>query len=256
MTGNTLYRQGIRLNANELKLIAIIAMTIDHTAWLLFPGYPSLALPVAMHILGRLTCPIMCYFIAEGYHYTRNISKYTVRLLIFSVIGHFAYVFASYDYINIRSFIPFYYGGVLNQTSVMWSLFCGLLMLRVVNSQRLKSGALKVLVVLLLCTVSFPADWSCIAALCILSFGVNRGKFRQQMLWMVIYVSIYALVYFFAVDKLYGIIQLGVVLTIPLLALYNGERGRNPRINRAMKWVFYAYYPLHLLVIGIIKSLA
>ena len=56
------------LNANTIKLIAILAMTVDHVAWLLFPGYPKDALPVVMHIIGRLTCPIMCFFIAEGYH--------------------------------------------------------------------------------------------------------------------------------------------------------------------------------------------
>ena len=47
------------LDSNALKLIAILAMTIDHIAWLLFPGYVKEALPVVMHIIGRLTCPIM-----------------------------------------------------------------------------------------------------------------------------------------------------------------------------------------------------
>lgn len=64
------------LDSNQLKIIAIVAMTVDHIAWMLFPGYPREALPVIMHIIGRLTCPIMCYFIAEGYHYTKNIKKY------------------------------------------------------------------------------------------------------------------------------------------------------------------------------------
>ena len=48
------------LDANQLKLIAIFAMTGDHIAWLLFPGYAKGALPVVMHIIGRLTCPIKC----------------------------------------------------------------------------------------------------------------------------------------------------------------------------------------------------
>ena len=66
------------LNANRIKVIAILAMTIDHIAWLLFPGYPTDFLPVMLHIIGRLTCPIMCYFIAEGYHYTKDVrSSYT-----------------------------------------------------------------------------------------------------------------------------------------------------------------------------------
>ncbi len=42
-----------------------------------------------MHIIGRITCPIMCYCIAEGYHYTRNIRKYTARLFVFALISHF-----------------------------------------------------------------------------------------------------------------------------------------------------------------------
>ena len=70
------------LNSNSIKIIAIIAMTIDHIAWLLFPGYPREIIPIAMHIVGRITCPIMCYFVAEGYH-SKNISRYTHRLFLF-----------------------------------------------------------------------------------------------------------------------------------------------------------------------------
>ena len=52
----------------QISFIAIAAMTADHIAWLLFPGYPTDPLPIILHIIGRLTCPIMCFFIAEGYH--------------------------------------------------------------------------------------------------------------------------------------------------------------------------------------------
>ena len=107
----TLTRGG--LDSNALKLIAIAAMTADHIAWLLFPGYPTDPLPIILHIIGRLTCPIMCFFIAEGYHYTRNIKKYTARLFVFAVISHFAYIFASNDFADRHSFIPFYYGNIL-----------------------------------------------------------------------------------------------------------------------------------------------
>ena len=46
-----------------------------------------------------------------------------------------------------------------------------------------------------------------------------------------------------------------MVLSLPILRLYNGQRGRSPRINRIMKWLFYLYYPLHLLVIGLLEHL-
>lgn len=240
------------LNSNQLKLIAIIAMTVDHIAWALFEGYPTALLPLVMHIIGRLTCPIMCYFIAEGYHYTRNINKYTFRLFAFAFVSHFAYIFASNDFVDFKSFIPFYYGNFLNQTSVMWSLAWGLVMLRIADSKRIKS-IYKVLLVILICIITLPSDWSCIAALCIMAIGTNRGDFRKQMSWMIFYVALYSLVYFFAIDKAYGILQMGVVLSIPVIAMYNGKRGKNPKINKFMKWFFYIFYPLHLFVIGLIN---
>lgn len=240
------------LNSNQLKLIAIIAMTVDHIAWAMFDGYPTALLPLVMHIIGRLTCPIMCYFIAEGYHYTRNINKYTFRLFAFAFVSHFAYIFASNDFVDFRSFIPFYYGNFLNQTSVMWSLAWGLVMLRIADSKRIKS-IYKVLLVILICIITLPSDWSCIAALCIMAIGTNRGNFRKQMSWMIFYVALYSLVYFFAIDKVYGVLQMGVVLSIPVIAMYNGKRGKNPKINKFMKWFFYIFYPAHLFVIGLIN---
>lgn len=243
------------LNSNTIKLIAIVAMTIDHIAWLIFPGYDDGIAPVILHIIGRLTCPIMCYFIAEGYHYTKNINKYTLRLFVFAFISHFAYIFASSSFVDWKSFIPFYYGDVFNQTSVMWSLAWGLVMLRVVNSKKIKSS-IKVILVFLICVITFPSDWSCIASLCILAIGTNRESLKKQMLWMIFYVAIYSVVYFFALDKLYGIIQMGVILSIPVIMLYNGQRGHNPKINKIMKWLFYIYYPLHLFIIGYIQYIS
>lgn len=243
------------LNANQLKLIAIIAMTVDHIAWAMFDGYPTALLPLVMHIIGRLTCPIMCYFIAEGYHYTRNINKYTLRLFIFALISHFAYIFASNDFVDFRSFIPFYYGSFLNRTSVMWSLAWGLVMLRIADSKRIKSIN-KVLLVILICIITLPSDWSCIAALCIMAIGTNRDDFRKQMFWMIFYVALYSLVYFFAIDKVYGVMQMGVVFSIPVIAMYNGSRGKNPKFNKFMKWFFYIFYPAHLFIIGLINYFA
>ncbi len=241
------------LNSNALKFIAIFAMTLDHIAWAVFPGYPTEALPVILHIIGRITCPIMCFFIAEGFYYTKDIKKYTARLFVFAVISHFAYIFASNSFVDWKSFIPFYYGDILNQTSVMWPLAWGLVMLRIEKSQKIKNVWLKMLLVLLICIVSFPSDWSCIASLCVLAIGSNRDNFKKQMIWMTGFVAIYSIVYLFSFDLVYGVIQMGVVLSVPLLMMYNGKRGKNPKVNKIMKWFFYIYYPLHLFIIGVIK---
>lgn len=242
------------LNANWIKFIAITAMTIDHIAWLVFPGYARDFLPVAMHITGRITCPIMCYFIAEGYYHTKDIAKYTRRLFVFAFLSHFAYVFFGADFIDWKSFIPFYYGSFLDQTSVMWPLAWGLVMLRIANSEKIHQKA-KPLLVILICLITFPSDWSCIASLCILAFGTNRGDFKTQMLWMVFYTALYCVVYFFALDPIYGLVQMAVILAIPVIMTYNGQRGGSPGTNRTVKWLFYIYYPLHLFLLGLIQRL-
>lgn len=90
------------LTGNALKLIAIAAMTLDHVLWILFPGYQYMPWLLALHAIGRITAPIMWFFIAEGYMHTHNFRKYALRLLLFAVISHFAYCFA----FGI-SFLPF-----------------------------------------------------------------------------------------------------------------------------------------------------
>ena len=48
------------LNSNQIKLIAIIAMTIDHVTWLLYPGFQKIWWVMLLHVIGRLTAPTMC----------------------------------------------------------------------------------------------------------------------------------------------------------------------------------------------------
>ena len=173
------------LNANQLKVVAIAAMTLDHFTDVLFPGYPTEWYFLAIHLLGRLTAPIMWFFVAEGYHYTRDWKKYFGRLLGFALLSHFA----------------------------------------------------------------FPANWSSPAVMAIVSMGSNRGNFKRQMAGMLLWAGVYALVYFLFIDRVYGLLQLGVALTIPLLARYNGERGR----CRWLPKFFYFYYPAHLFLCGLIR---
>ena len=244
-------------NKIHLQVIAIIAMTIDHLTWLLFPGYPTEILPIILHIIGRLAFPIMAYFIAEGYHYTRNKNKYMLRILIFALISHVPYMMQSIPFQNYGwlSLIPFATGNgitrFLNQASVLWAYFIGLVMLRVNDSTKFKQWQ-KVILVLLLCVAAFPSDWSCVASLIILTIGSNRGNPKKQIIESMIYISMYAVIYFFTLDKLYGLLQFGVILSIPIIALYNGKKSNNEKVNKVMKWFFYIYYPLHLLILGLI----
>ncbi len=189
-----------------------------------------------------MAAPIFWFFIAEGYYYTHDWKKYAGRLLVFAIIGHFAYNFA----FGIP-FIPFK-TSVFNQTSVIWPLFWGLIALVISDSTKLKQWQ-KVLLILGITVITFCSDWSCNAVLAILQIGENRGDFKKQMRGMMIWVSQYALVYAIFINPVYGILQLFVALTIPLLKMYNGERGN----WKGMKWFFYVYYPLHLVICGLIR---
>lgn len=231
-------------NSNQLKMLAITAMTIDHLTSVIFPGYPKEWWIIALHIIGRLTAPTMWFLISEGYHYTHDLKKYIGRLFAFAVISHFAYTFAfGIPVIPFRT-------SVFNQTSVIWSLAWGVAAIALTDDKhfRLKQWQ-KVLAVLLICVITFCSDWSCIAVLAILGINSHRGDLKKQVLEMMIYVGMYALVYFLFIDKVYGIIQLFVIICVPFIRRYNGQRGS----FKGMKWFFYFYYPAHLIVCGFIR---
>ena len=198
-----------KLNSNHLKIIAIIAMTIDHTADLLYPGMPNALIPNLFHIIGRITAPIMFFFICEGFHYTKNLKKYITRLFIFAIISHFAYCFAFG--INM---IPFK-TGIFNQTSIMWTLAWSVVALYIVNGQTKLKEYQKWILVILLNIITLPADWSSIGLMIILFMYDNRGNIKKQMKNVLLWTSIYAIVSFLFVNKMYGIIQFFVLLSYP-----------------------------------------
>ncbi len=233
-----------KLNSNQLKLIAIIAMTIDHIADLLYPGMPNNIVSNILHIIGRLTAPIMFFFICEGFHYTKNLKKYLTRLFIFSIVSHFAYCFA----FGIN-YIPFSSGNIFNQTSIMWTLFWSVVALYIVYGNTKLKEWQKWLLIILLNIITFSSDWSSIGLMIILSMYEHRGNLNKQMTNMMFWTLIYSLVSFIFVNKVYGIIQLFVIIVYPLLKVYNGTTGN----NKFMKWFFYIYYPLHLIIIGILR---
>lgn len=240
------------LNSNILKTIAVISMTIDHIAWAIFPGFSMHPIAIIMHILGRIACPIFCYFMVQGYIHTKNFKKYFSRILIFALISHIPYVLTSFNYVDALSLIPGYHGA-FNQTSILWGFACGLLLIRV-NDSKL-NNIYKLLLSIFICLISFPADWSCVAPLIILFMWEYKDNFKMQMITMFLMIITYVIVYFFAIDKIYALLQFGIVLSIPLLYLYNGKVGNNIKLNKIMKWFFYIYYPLHLLIIFIFTSI-
>ncbi|MCD8007661.1 MAG: conjugal transfer protein TraX, partial [Clostridiales bacterium] len=71
------------VNGFALKLIALITMTIDHTAAVL--GFGAFYWP--MRIIGRVAFPNYCFLLVEGYFHTHSVRKYTIRLLVAAVVS-------------------------------------------------------------------------------------------------------------------------------------------------------------------------
>ena len=68
------------LNRDIIKYLAVFAMLLNHIANL-FLTSGTLLCEVFLDI-GYFTAITMCYFLAEGYHYTRSKRKYGQRLLM------------------------------------------------------------------------------------------------------------------------------------------------------------------------------
>ncbi|MBQ7606557.1 MAG: hypothetical protein IJU76_01030 [Desulfovibrionaceae bacterium] len=231
------------LSGNALKVIAIIAMTIDHLTWMGIEEYSQAEVPlqIFLHCIGRLTAPIMCFFVAEGYHHTRNFRKYLGRLAMLTVVSHFAFC-----YFTQQGYNPFE-NVLFAATSIAWPLMWGLIFLKVWDVETWNTW-LKVAITIAGCALTVTSDWSCAAPLAILMMGRNRGNFYKQMLWLMAIITPYAVAFFVFNNQTYGMVHMASWLTVPLLSLYNGQRGK-------IRWLgkfFYFYYPAHLALLGLI----
>lgn len=217
-----------KLDGFSLKLIAVAAMTVDHISAVFFPT------EIWMRLIGRLTMPIMAFLIAEGYHYTRSVKKYLLRLLIFAVISQAPYMLAF---------------GITN-LNVMFTLSISVLLLAIETSHM--SNILRMLLTFSLLLFSVFCDWSLFGVLFVYVFYRFRGNFKRQAIAFCIVVmiqlSVHALLSFSSRNYSY-LVNAGTLATLPILSVYNLRRGSDVR------YFFYIYYPAHLAVIALLRHL-
>lgn len=228
-------------NRNFIKYVAVFAMIIDHVGLFFIP----LSSPVGLlfRIFGRLTCPIMCYFLAEGFYYTKSKLKYALRLFTFAIISQFAYTYALYGNIFIIEFFTDY-----NILFTLFLSFCILLCYTYINNL-----IAKLLSICILISLSYFCDWGIIAPLFVLSFYIYKNNKNAQTLAFT-FLSFFTVIYFTVLQSAtwFGQLwQFGLLLFIPLIYLYNSEKGS---FHTFHKWSFYVIYPLHLLIFGVIAS--
>lgn len=223
------------MNSFHLKLIAVITMVIDHIAAVLIPQH-TVAYFV-MRCIGRISFPIFCFLLVEGCYHTKNVKKYAMRLFLFALISEIPFDFAVYG-------TPFY----AKHQNIFFTLAIGLVVIASMKFVEIKFGqnilainCLDAVIVMVGCIISNAvlADYSMFGILLIVCFYLFRGN---------------KILNFFGLLAITGyvsgnLIQMFGALSWVFLVGYNGERGKGS------KYLFYVFYPLHLLILGGIKFL-
>ncbi len=231
------------ITASDLKYIAILAMFIDHIGWLAIPTASPLG--QIMHAVGRITAPVMCFFLSEGYHYTSNFKKYVMRMGIFAVISHFAYCFY-----KTESFF-----GKCNE-SMITTLFLCLIGLHIYNHEKIPT-VWKYVALLVIAMLTEYCDWGNKALLFTFAFELARGNRKHQLMafsavaFLTLILPLFKIAFSAPEMLSYNYYRFGIFLPVPLIGLYNGEKGG----SKHTKWIFYIFYPAHLILLGIISIL-
>lgn len=219
------------LSGSHLKLMAVITMLIDHAA-LMFAFYlrqPLFGTSYTVYFLlrkvGRLAFPIFCFLLAEGFAHTKNRVKYGLNLLIFAVISEIPFDLMC----SGELFDP-------GHQNVYFTLLLGFLLLWLWESSW-QNWLKTVLMVAAMFAIPYVhADYGRNGVLLILLMYILR---KQRLLQGVLSLPLLSGGY-------------AAWCAFVPIGLYNGKRGFIS--GKVMKYAFYAFYPVHILLLYVIKQ--
>ena len=249
------------LDAYKLKWIAIIGMFTNHAVLALREVIP-LWLQLSLFAIGGVTFPIMAFFVSEGYKHTSNVKKYFLRIFIFALIAQYPFMLALRDF---------------QRLNIMFTISLGLALIVLYDKMQKPVHRYLIFWPLFIVSAVFTImfDWMIIGLIIMLMYHVISNESRRRT-WPSIAAGVFYIVSClpiaitlirYGIDNLpqsrddiaialpmYSIVNRDVlfVMTFPigcflamyLLKRYNGERGRN------MKYLFYLFYPLHLIILA------
>ena len=221
------------LDGTMLKIIAMVSMVFDHAGDMFFPDV------LWPRMIGRLAMPIFSFCIAEGYIHTRDKNKYLLRMCIFALVSEVPFDLAFERNIN------------LTHQNIMLTFALAILALRLFDLIRgarkettgkysIGKTVLGSLAVIAIAGISLAvkADYHIFAVLSVFLFYVLKDT--------KIYIRSGVGVAFLALTRTVGYYCTTGLSFIPLL-LYNGKKGKG------LKWLFYAFYPGHLLLLYVLR---
>lgn len=215
-------------------------MLIDHT------GLALCGNNQVMRSVGRLAFPVFAFFVAEGIRHTSDVRRYMVRMAVLAVLSEIPFDLAIYG-----SFCD------MQSQNVFFTLLLGLFAVTALSShRRLTSGGedagdmsrleyvlgrhrIEAVLFSLLAAELIRSDYGAAGVLVIILFYVFTPLTAAGCVCL---TALDGLIYF----SVFGSRELYALLSIIPIAMYSGERGR-----ARLKYAFYLFYPVHLLIIGL-----
>ncbi len=237
------------LDSNMLRTVAVILMISDHV-WATYMSFGNW-----MTYIGRMAFPIFAFQIAEGFVHTKSFKKYALRLLGFALITEIPFNL----FYSSRWFNPYH-------QNVLFTLLLGLLAICVIdNLKKDVSGKNIGKSVLWLALISIAGiigfvDYGFLGVLTVVMFYLCRG-YRFTPILQLIGMILINIVFFegqvFMFDVFGKTIEIpsqgfAVFSLIPIW-LYNGKKGKSSKV---LQYGFYAFYPVHMLILYLIKLFA
>lgn len=241
---NTKYKV---LNRDVIKYIAMLTMLLNHISTIFMESGSFLS--EFFLDIGYFTAITMCYFLVEGYQYTHSKKAYAIRLLLFALISEVPYCLA------------FTQDGIIGfeGLNMMFTLLIcfGIL----VVFERTSNKGLRFTYTLFSIIFSLFCSWAILAPIFTLLFIWSKGSDKKIKLSFIIAVLLFAAFnlaggigrfsvttnILYALGSMVGTGLSGIVIVY----LYNGKRLEKGR--GFSKWFFYWFYPVHLLILGLIR---
>ena len=230
------------ISAATLKWIALVTMTIDHFAasglfdrlaygevW--FGQWGDVGY-MTMRVIGRLAFPIYCFLLTEGFRYTHSRKGYALRLGLFALISEIPFDIATM-------------GTIWNawHQNVFFTLLFGLLALMLADPlyQRGEQGkAFFIVLGFALAAELLRTDYGFFGVAVIAAMHFLRERTVEK----------YLLTAGLLIGA--GTLEVAALPAFGLMHCYNGRQGQQSKVLRLL---FYWYYPLHLLVFGLVGRL-
>ena len=237
-------KQRFGLSSNALRYLALLFMLLDHS-------YHTIGGGLWLNCIGRLAFPIFAFQIAEGFHHTSNVKRYKLRLLLFALIAEIPFNWM----LAAGPLYPFH-------QNVLFTLLLGLVAIEAIEKgktceKQLKSWLLQVAVPLLCMAVAEigMTDYNWVGVVTVMGFYLLRNYKLPQFI-LLFYLNQFVLGG--RVFPLFGgaialKMQALAVLALPLIWLYNGEKGKDLKIAGKKINIGYWFYPAHLVLLCLLR---